>query len=83
MQVIADLTAASNAFAGLESRHVELIAGCGSTAHFAAGDHLFRSGEAAERFYLVQHGTVALDVIAAGHQLLAIETVQDGELAGL
>jgi CRP-like cAMP-binding protein len=82
VRTIAELTAASQAFAGLDPRHLELIAGCGSTARFAAGEHLFRTGDAAERFYLVRHGTVALEVIAAGHEPLTTETLHDGEIAG-
>jgi CRP/FNR family transcriptional regulator, cyclic AMP receptor protein len=81
VQTIADLTEASTAFAGLERRHLDLIAGCGATARFAAGEHLFRGGDPAERFYLIRHGTVALDLVAGGREL-TIETLHDGEIAG-
>ena len=81
MQTIADLTAAASAFAGLERRHLELIAGCGATARFAAGEYLFRSGDRADRFYLVRSGTVALDLVAGGREL-TIETLHEGEIAG-
>lgn len=82
MQTIAELTAESHDFAGLDARYLELISGCGSTAHFRAGERLFRTGDAAERFYLVRHGRVALELYAAGHQPLTIQTLQDGEIAG-
>ena len=82
MQTIAELTAESHDFAGLDTRHLELIAGCGSTARFSAGERLFRTGDAAERFYLVRHGRVALELYAAGHRPLTIQTLQDGEIAG-
>ncbi len=82
MQTIAELTAESHDFAGLDTRHLELIAGCGSTAHFRAGERLFRTGDAAERFYLVRHGSVALELYAAGHRPLTMQTLQDGEIAG-
>lgn len=82
MQTIAELTSESHDFAGLDPRYVELIAGCGSTAHFRAGERLFRTGDAAERFYLVRQGTVALELYAAGHQPLTIQTLHDGEIAG-
>ena len=82
MQTIAELTSESQDFAGLDLRYVELIAGCGSTAHFRAGERLFRSGDSAERFYLVRQGTVALELYAAGHQPLTIQTLHDGEIAG-
>jgi CRP/FNR family cyclic AMP-dependent transcriptional regulator len=82
VQTIADLTAESASFAGLERRHLDLIAGCGSTARFAAGERLFRTGDAADRFYLIRHGAVALELLAAEHQPLTIETLHDGEIAG-
>ena len=81
MQTIADLTAASTAFTGLERRYLDLIAGCGATARFAARDYLFRTGERADRFYLIRHGTVALDLVASGREL-TIETLHEGEIAG-
>jgi CRP-like cAMP-binding protein len=82
VQTIAELTAQAHDFAGLDTRHLDLIAGCGRTAHFPAGARLFRTGDKADHFYLVRHGTVALELYAAGHQPLTIETLQDGEIAG-
>jgi len=58
----------------------DLLTG-GTPARFAAGELLFRTGEAADRFYLVDHGTVALDLVAAGRPHV-IETLHDGEIAG-
>ncbi len=82
MQTIAELTAQARDLAGLDRRHLELIAGCGSTAHFRPGERLFGTGEGAERFYLIRHGAVALELYAADHQPLTIETLHDGEIAG-
>jgi CRP/FNR family transcriptional regulator, cyclic AMP receptor protein len=82
MQSIAELTADSPAFAGMAARHLELIAGCGTTARFAAGDPLFRAGEAADRFFLIRHGSVALELAVPQHEQLTIETLHDGELVG-
>lgn len=36
-------------FTGLGAGAVELIAGCASNVHFAAGDYIFGAGESAER----------------------------------
>jgi CRP-like cAMP-binding protein len=82
VRTIAELTAEAHDFAGLDPRYLELIAGCGRTARFAAGARLFRAGDAADQFYLVRHGTVALELYAAGHQPLTIATLHDGEIAG-
>ena len=82
MRSIAELTAGTPAFAGLEPRHLELIAGCGATARFAAGERLLRAGEPAVTFYVIRHGTVALELPAPGREPLVIETLHDGEIAG-
>jgi CRP/FNR family transcriptional regulator, cyclic AMP receptor protein len=82
MHSIAELTAGSPTFAGLDRRQIDVIAGCGATARFEAGELLFRAGQGAERFYLVRHGTVALELPAPGREPLVIETLHDGEIAG-
>lgn len=82
MRSIAELTAAAPALAGLAPRHLELIAGCGGTARFAAGEPLFRAGEPAERFYVIRHGSVALELPVPQHEPVTIETLHDGELLG-
>ena len=81
MQTIAELTAQAHDFAGLDARHLELISGCGRTAQFGAGDRLFRAGDPADQFYLVRHGTVALELVGAGRPRV-IQTLHDGELTG-
>jgi CRP-like cAMP-binding protein len=81
VRTIADLTAEARDFAGLEARHLELISGCGKTAHFNAGGRLFRTGEPADEFYLVRHGTVALELVGGGRPHV-IQTLHDGELTG-
>jgi CRP/FNR family transcriptional regulator, cyclic AMP receptor protein len=58
----------------------DLLTG-GTPVRFAAGDHLFRTGGAADRFYLIDHGSVALDLVAGGRAHV-IETLHDGEIAG-
>jgi CRP-like cAMP-binding protein len=82
MRSIAELTADSPAFAGMAARHLELIAGCGMNTRFATGDPLFRAGEAADRFFLIRHGSVALELAVPQHEPITIETLHDGEVVG-
>ena len=82
MQTIAELVAESPVFAGLEAQHLELIAGCGGNVHFAPGELVFREQEAAERFYLIRHGAIALELSVPGRAALPIETLHDGEVLG-
>jgi CRP-like cAMP-binding protein len=61
MRTLDTLLPESAVFAGLGEEQLSLIAGCGRNVTFAEGDRLFREGDAADVFYLVRHGIVALE----------------------
>ena len=82
IRTLEELISAASAFAGLSPAQLELIAGCGANEHFAAGERLFSEGGAAERFYLIREGAVALEIDAPGRGPLVIETLHDGEVVG-
>ena len=82
MRTLDDLMAASPVFAGLRPEQLALIAGCGINERVAAGELLFRAGTPAERFYLIRHGAIALEVQAPGRGPLVIETLHAGDVAG-
>ncbi len=82
MRGLDELIADAPVFADLEPAQLELIAGCGANARVGAGEFVFREGEAAERFFLVREGAIALEVVAPGRGPLVIETLGDGELVG-
>jgi CRP/FNR family transcriptional regulator, cyclic AMP receptor protein len=82
MRTIDQLIAETPTFAGLAAEHLELIAGCGWNEHVDAGTWLLREGEAAERFHLIRHGVVALEVAAPGRGPLIIQTLHEGEVLG-
>ena len=69
-------------FAGLSDEHLELIAGCGTNQHFDANDILFREGDQADNFYVIRHGTVALETFVPARGSITIETLEEGELIG-
>jgi CRP/FNR family cyclic AMP-dependent transcriptional regulator len=69
-------------FAGLGASAVQLIAGCATNVHFAAGDYIFSAGEAASRFYLIRHGRVALEIHSPTRGPLVIDTMDEGEVLG-
>ena len=82
MRTIDTLIAESPVFAGLTEEQLELIAGCGRNVTFEAGARLFREGDAAETFFLVRHGIVALDTYVPNRGALTVDTVGPGEIAG-
>ena len=83
MRTIADLIGDAPALAGLAPHHLELIAGCGENTHFHAGATLAGAGQSADHFFLVRHGSVALELAVPQHDALTISTLHDGDIAGL
>ena len=69
-------------FATVPSDELALLAGCGRNVHFDADTYLFRTGDAADVFYVVRHGSVALEAFAPARGPLLIETIGAGEILG-
>lgn len=69
-------------FAGMDQHDLELIAGCAANVRFPAGARLFRRGDPADSFYIVRHGSVALETYVPGRGPAMIETIEPGEVLG-
>ena len=69
-------------FAGLNAGAARLMAGCAFNVHFAAGDYVFSEGEAADRFYVIRHGRVALEIRSPARGPLIVDTMDGGEVLG-
>lgn len=82
MQTLEELIAHAPVFAGLEAGHLALIAGCAGNQHVGPGTLLLREGEPADRFFLIRHGCVVLELHAPGRQPLLIQTLHDGDVVG-
>lgn len=70
-------------FAGLEEGFCRLICGCAKNVRFEAGQYLFHEGEAADQFYLVRHGRVALEIMSPGRGAVTFQTLGEGEIVGV
>jgi CRP/FNR family cyclic AMP-dependent transcriptional regulator len=70
-------------FSGLPEDFLALVCGCAKNVRFEAGQHLFAEGDAADQFYLVRHGRVALQVTAPGRGVVTFQTLGEGDVAGL
>jgi CRP/FNR family cyclic AMP-dependent transcriptional regulator len=66
---------------GMGANHFRLLADCAMRSHFKAGQVIFREGETANRFYLIEHGKVALESSTLGEPV-RIEEIGDGDLLG-
>ena len=69
-------------FAGLGAAELELLAGCAANVRFREGEMLFREGEPADAFYVVRHGTVALETFVPALGGVTVETIDAGEVIG-
>jgi CRP/FNR family cyclic AMP-dependent transcriptional regulator len=70
-------------FAGLLEPFGKLISGCAKNTHFQSGEYLFHEGDAADRFYLIREGHVALEIKAPGRGAIAFQTLREGEIVGV
>ena len=49
-------------FAGLDGDAMRLLAGCAVNVGFRGDDYVFKEGEPADRFYVIRHGRIAIEV---------------------
>ena len=82
MDTIDDLLARHPFFEGLKPEYLALIAGCGQNVHFAAGAYLLREGEAADTFYAIRGGRVAVETYVPTRGAVTLETLGEGEILG-
>jgi CRP/FNR family cyclic AMP-dependent transcriptional regulator len=82
METIETLLRASPVFEGLEPDRLALVAGCASNVHFDQGAVMFREGDEADTFYLVRHGSIALETFVPARGSAVIETIEAGDVVG-
>lgn len=69
-------------FATLTSAHRDLLAGDAEPALFAADERVFADGAPADRFWLIETGSIALDMWVPGRGAQTVETVLAGTVLG-
>jgi signal-transduction protein with cAMP-binding, CBS, and nucleotidyltransferase domain len=82
MEKIKDLLANHPFFKDLKKDQLEFLAGCGKNVQFKKGEQIFKEGEAADYFYVIRKGKVALDIDGAQRGLIRIQTIEEGEILG-
>jgi CRP/FNR family cyclic AMP-dependent transcriptional regulator len=83
MKTIEDLLGTHPFTQGLDDEILRLIAGCATNVVFESGSYLFREGGNADRFFLLRHGTVALELFVPGEGARTFLTVKSGEMLGV
>ena len=67
---------------GMSPERLALLAGCASNVHFDAGELIFREGDQADTFYVLRHGSVAIELHAPARNPMTVETVEAGDVLG-
>src|SRR5205085_1198672 len=68
--------------AGMNRTQLALVTDCATMIHFAAGQVIFREGEPATRFYLIETGTVVIEANDRLVEPVIIDQVGPGDLLG-
>jgi CRP-like cAMP-binding protein len=66
----------------IPSEHLDRLLAFGHPVTFEAGTRLFEEGRPARTFWLVEGGTVILDLHVPGAHAATVETLGSGELVG-
>ena len=82
METIERLLAEHPVFRGLDAKYVALISGCASNVRFNEGEIIQQDGDEGNEFYLIRHGSVALDVYSPTRGAITFLTLGPGELMG-
>jgi CRP/FNR family transcriptional regulator, cyclic AMP receptor protein len=82
METLEPLLREHEFFTGLAPEYVSLLVGCSTNVRFPAGAFLFEEGEPADRFFLIRHGRVALEIAAPGRGSIVVQTIGPGEVVG-
>ena len=74
--------AAHSFFAALTPQQRELLTGAARPIRFAPRERIFAEGEAADRFWLIEAGSIALDMWVPGRSGQIVETLPAGTVLG-
>jgi CRP-like cAMP-binding protein len=78
-----DLTQTSHRFLqGLSPEHLANLASLAMPVHYSAGDTIFKQGDIADRFYLINDGTVSLQSVGEGGDPVEIQELRSGDVLG-
>jgi len=68
--------------AGMSRAHLALLTDCAMVVHFNPGEVIFREGELANRFYLIESGSVILESSGRSADHVIVDKVSAGDLLG-
>lgn len=82
MRPLLDLLQQQNFLQGMAPAHLQILTHCATRVEFAAAKTLANEGDAADYFYIVRKGLIALELSGPGSTWIAVESVGAGEVLG-
>lgn len=82
METMEPILAAHPFFQDLDSRHLRLILACARQESFNPGEFLGREHEEAQRFYVIYHGRVAVEIFSTRRGPVTIQSLGEGDVLG-
>jgi CRP/FNR family transcriptional regulator, cyclic AMP receptor protein len=67
---------------GLDPKHLRVLAGNSLRMRYEPGDLIFREGDPANRFYLIEEGQVALESTRRDESPVRLQTIGPGDVLG-
>jgi CRP/FNR family transcriptional regulator, cyclic AMP receptor protein len=68
---------------GMNDRHIKALADCACRTHFDEGQIIFHQGETANRFYLIEEGTIELEAaLKSGERRIVAGRIEPGGVLG-
>jgi CRP/FNR family transcriptional regulator, cyclic AMP receptor protein len=83
MAGLEEIVGAHSFFAPLPPERIALVAGCARNRMFNAGQYLFHESDAANEFFVIRSGRVALEIAAPGQAPTVFATLGEGEVVGV
>lgn len=82
MKTIKDLLTEHAFFKDLDPEYIATIAACGKNVVFQKGEYIAREGQAANHFFIIREGRVAIDILTVEKGPVIIQTVESGDIFG-
>jgi len=82
MRGLESILAEHQFFAGMPKDVTSTLAGCARNEKYNEGEVIASEGQTADRFFLVRHGSVAVELRSPGRGPIIVETVGEGEVFG-
>lgn len=77
-----EILAADPFFKGMSEADLQTVSGCCTSDEFGEGEYLFKQGDLAQEFFLIQEGAVSLEIQLGEQAPIVIQTRGAGKVLG-